>query len=80
LTENGSEAGQSNTEEVHSESVNDHLRIVLEGHASSRDILSSLWSRRERVSINEEESTSHERKLTSMGRSFPLARISFAAT
>jgi len=39
---------------------------------------STWW--RERVSINREERRSHERKLTSMGRSFPLARISFAAT
>jgi len=81
LTKNSGEAGKSDTEEVHSESVNDHVGIVLEGHASSRDIFSSLYDERGKVrklfgSRNGEDMN----QLTSIGRSFPLAMISLAAT
>jgi len=46
LTENGGEAGQTDSDEVHSEGVNDHVGVVFEGHASSRDIFSSLDTKR----------------------------------
>jgi hypothetical protein len=46
LTENGGEAGQSNSEDVHPQGVDDHVGVVFEGHASGRDILSSLQGAR----------------------------------
>ena len=42
LTKNSGEAGESDTKEVHSEGVNDHVGVVFEGHASSRNIFGSL--------------------------------------
>lgn len=42
LTEDSGEAGESDTENVHSQGVYDHVGVIFEGHASSRDILSSL--------------------------------------
>jgi len=81
LTENGGEASQTDSDKVHSEGVDDHVGVIFEGHASSRDIFSSLYDERREVrklfgSRNGEDMN----QLTSIGRSFPLAMISLAAT
>ena len=43
LSEDGGEAGEADAEEVHAESVDGHLRVILERDAASCDVIGGLY-------------------------------------